>query len=977
MPFLYKDLPFNVLDQSVEVSFSVLDSRSLKETSTQLVTSKSDQERLKQFEKVVLIGDPGIGKTTFQRKAILSLTDKSRNPDFINPKEHPIPIHVPLKLVDNHYRFPILTYITKKVPLFMGPDGLSQMIKMGNNRELFLFLDGYDEIAHEKKISVQSELRLILRCIQDEIEEIDSQLEKQVYSALKLCRVWLSTRKEFLQKNPLGDVGTTSHINSDTKGSARLMTIKLTGIRNREDLVKTVFNTFRRRDPGLYSDLLDEEFFLEDVSNSPVPEVEALSNNPLFLTVMCVIYAEKVGANQNYKVTWAESFEQIISEFIRLLLVKIDTQKVAGLKISEAKKTAIAERRGQFVAEKQSFLKYFSFQLFAEGKPVFSESDVRQHAIEYFKTESSSENNTQILNRLTDPNPEKRDLASQLFECGIFREEGILTHSKVYDFPHRRFREVLAAQFITSPQRYELLLQKCGDRRFNELLPVLGGLSGFRNIFFQSDSLNYLLSNPVQQQGEMKLRQVIWHFLKILPEGLNLSNNIENFLLTALTQNSPRFTLPWIALDQLKDVEKLISNAHSAFNDAVEKSEIHRLGIACAILQNFSTTTLVLLISSNAARSADSLKQLMWMYSALELSETEFVDRIVATEQDNIVCDFCYLVARRLSGIETSSHNIEQLRSGMSDSVKAVFDCFLTAYYNPVVKDPTTTADARERLEIISQIKNGSVCHYVTNSLIDILENYLDSLFPDVRVLLHQSEAEVGSENFDAEQSITFVQRDLIRLKAVLRQEFGNLRYALRSKAIFNSHVQRYLDRCRTLLGGSWWSFDAERGGLYLLEFETTDISDAEIVLLQLTDKNLEASKIFNEFSSLDRELLGSNTLLAQNLPSTLCTAFNRLLDGPSLLQRQQFKRSDFSGDTLALEQQTPQGWNLQKLNRWVIEDCVSGLKQRRTLQHGAIFERKLKAFLLENSVYINENTSHAFEICYGYEPSLHVDFFA
>lgn len=72
MPFIYKDLDSEVINDFVDVEFQSLDLSSLKLVTTRKI-NLGDDEKLKRNTRVLFLGNAGIGKTTFQRRTVISL----------------------------------------------------------------------------------------------------------------------------------------------------------------------------------------------------------------------------------------------------------------------------------------------------------------------------------------------------------------------------------------------------------------------------------------------------------------------------------------------------------------------------------------------------------------------------------------------------------------------------------------------------------------------------------------------------------------------------------------------------------------------------------------------------------------------------------------------------------------------------------------------------------------------------------------
>ena len=518
MPFIYKDLDTDVINDFVDVEFQSLDlgTLRLKESSKTLIASEN--EKLKHNRNILFLGNAGIGKTTFQRRTILTIINNARDSRIIYHQEKPVPIYVPLKAVDNSEPYPILRYIENNNLLFANFFGLRKFNKLARSKKLFLFLDGYDEIPFTGGTHnfVQEELGMLLGT---------SKPNSETYKNLAKCRVWLSSRKEFFEKNPISNLDSGSTLFIREEG---LAAIELKGIgNNRIKLARKIFDKYRNRSKNFY-EFLNEEYFLFEIDNSD-DEIKQLSFNPLFLTVMCYIYAQKAVDQRNHKVEWAKKFDELIIECVEILLIDLDENKARDL--PEVHKEALLTRRNLFVEEKKLFLQFFSIQLYFDNKPVFTLSYLKDQIRKFFDIEYPL---PLILDDLNSDNSSKPNIALQLVYQGIFVFVDRNKDEVFYDFPHRRFREVLASKYINTPQRYERLLANAEGKQFGEFLPVFFKSESYNDINFHNETLKLILEKSLGYITDDFFVRITFQFEKLKPLDYNPNEILENFLSNAI-----------------------------------------------------------------------------------------------------------------------------------------------------------------------------------------------------------------------------------------------------------------------------------------------------------------------------------------------------------------------------------------------------------------------------------------------------------
>ena len=171
---------------------------------------------------------------------------------------------------------------------------------------------------------------------------------------------------------------------------------------------------------------------------------------------MCYVYATKALEKNSFKVDWSDRFNDLIIECIKLLLRDLDENKARHL--SEVQKATMLIRRNRFPEEKYKFLLFFASTLFEDNKAIFSLKYLKEKMKFFFSEICKSENSKTILDEMNKLRLNKPDLALELVHCGIFVSVQNINGIRYFDFPHRRFREVLYSKYNDSPERYVYLL---------------------------------------------------------------------------------------------------------------------------------------------------------------------------------------------------------------------------------------------------------------------------------------------------------------------------------------------------------------------------------------------------------------------------------------------------------------------------------------------------------------------------------------
>ena len=580
MPFIYGDLTAEVLNDFVEIEIQVLDESSRTPRGGHRSYLRN-LESIQRSRRVIFLGDAGIGKTTFQRSAILSILKSPKRSPFVYPDESPIPVYVPLKLVDNIGPFPIIRFLLEANELFNNDKGLHTLTEYAEKKRLFLFLDGYDEISADLATNyLKDELASLFgppprrsrRTVKDEKPEFRALIAK-----LKSCRIWLSSRSEFFELNPV-PLELPYYAGADTVAALQIGGVGA----NRPHLVKNIFEKYRQRNPHLYGPLLNEEYFISEVDRSPGLDIREISYNPLFLTVMCYVYVTEVAKQGRHDVICLErGLEDLLLVCIRLLLIDLDSEKARDL--PRAHREGLLRRRNEYAKEKEAFLMYFAAELLFDGIPAFTVESLRTHAVSFFRSEEWPTGG-EILRQIGNPDTQP-DLALQMIYVGIFVLVSRSTKQSYYDFPHRRFREILALQYVKNPASYCRALLQVDRLHFQEFLLLLRKSEFVRQRSFQVSALQHMLDMATTDSQPERDIAASRNFFRVMPHEINLVPEITAWLTNMANHRAPCFVVAKDLIHICQGDERLAQVLTETVESSLAAREAERFAFAIQALE--------------------------------------------------------------------------------------------------------------------------------------------------------------------------------------------------------------------------------------------------------------------------------------------------------------------------------------------------------------------------------------------------------
>ncbi|MGN6382295.1 MAG: NACHT domain-containing protein [Dyella sp.] len=566
MPFLYKDMHLSAKDDYVEMLLSTADA-SAKPLGSPRIDYRTPLLRFRQSRRALLFGDGGFGKTTLFRHVILrSLEGKKAIRPFAR---NVVPIFVALKAVRLSSEFPILDCIQASASYFSGDLGYRRLCKLARQGRLAIFLDGYDEMPYSGGADhAVKELKTFFgRCDKRQPNFFEAQKEFYVFS--QGCRVYLSSRREFFFYNQF-----------EVSGDVVRWLARGLGDR-RAELVGRIFSRYRSSSE-YFNDILDEELFLQQLAESCDSQLIELSYSPLFLTVICYIYIEnfKGSGRSPANGVFANGARGLIDKCIDLLISDVDEYKARGL--NDVQRMALLNRRSAYPAEKREFLQFFAANLYESDLGIFDREEIIRLADTYFANRVGTPDS--IVRGLDSDDPTV-NLVDQLIFCGIFVVVDVRKGERIFDFPHRSFREALAIGYYSLPENVARIISNFNRPSFGEL-----ALAFVERSFVGDRILKAVLSNASSglydaRQGEFlvdalqrvevrvaedvstQLIDTLSNFsdaripgklVRFLPSNDLYRGHVWDLLLSSIDNLDYRRLNYWIAVGALKELESVL-----------------------------------------------------------------------------------------------------------------------------------------------------------------------------------------------------------------------------------------------------------------------------------------------------------------------------------------------------------------------------------------------------------------------------------
>jgi hypothetical protein len=610
MPFIYKeqdakDLETDILNDFVDIHLERLDLETLDAVHLKATMRGPSLMDSHDRRKFLMLGNAGIGKTTFMRHTILRLIIHRMIPQLFG-HERLIPFYVPLKNIDNDGPYPVIRYLLSTSPA-LRRSGLKSLTRLAEQQRLILFLDAYDECplsavtSNESHSYLREEINLMVAPGSFDRHEFFNPAYKRLYEHLRSCRLWLSSRKEFFMQFPID----FRHRVAQGVGPLSAQTAMATELRGvgsrRAELVNNIFSKYRKRSET-YADLLNAEFFLQEI-DAAQSDIVRLSYNPLFLTVMSFVYATEVIKAKSNRVRWGSTLRGVIMKCIDLLLYDLDEAKTLGF--PTAARDAILNRRNKFKDEKLQFLKYFAYASIDKGISVFSKVSLADYARSFFQLHLDWPNANLILREIDRPRFTKLSFVDDLIFCGLFVTVDKGADGAIYDFPVRRFREVLALEYVESHRETNSLIDKIVARVDQaELLYV---------VFEMSNNCQDVIIRSIREHliggRDLWLGSVLLTCLERKPSRYDPTPVLQTWFLDSIKAEAT-FQLPGAVLSYFTPQDDFVFKLYDELRAAIEKVRLNALALCCALFFEYGGEYLRLDGVEQCIRAALSCDQL-------------------------------------------------------------------------------------------------------------------------------------------------------------------------------------------------------------------------------------------------------------------------------------------------------------------------------------------------------------------------------
>jgi hypothetical protein len=500
MPFIYENYGQDLVADYVQTRMRSVDLEDLGNAPTsyqkgsfgaediRIIDLRVASDMIRYNRACLIFGYAGVGKTTFVSYSILSIIDHLLVRGFypFGPTERLVPFFVPLKAVDESLPLPILSYVLRSSRFVASIGGQGRLLRLARKGHILLVLDGYDEVqsSSEPSSTLRVEIDALFNGdlpIKPPGAEPLSAFQKYFYANFgsQPNRIWLTSRKDFYRSNRLSieskrslqrvvlnwirrryeEIHDTAFVN--VLGDPGIASVEILGIWERRDLVKKIFTKYRKEKNARN---IDEIRFLQFVDTHYDDETRELSQNPLFLTVMCHLYIqyEILGKPRPQGAT----LRDLVDECTKLLIRQLDEYRMERSPISGRELT----ERQALPEEKKKFLRYFASRLFYQEqlaqKNVFTSTDLIDVLTQYLGEVADVTESQQIRNYGID------SFISQLIRQGVFVIVDVIVGKTFYDFPHRRFREMLAIEYWDNEERVQECLERLTAPNFGEFAVV-------------------------------------------------------------------------------------------------------------------------------------------------------------------------------------------------------------------------------------------------------------------------------------------------------------------------------------------------------------------------------------------------------------------------------------------------------------------------------------------------------------------------
>lgn len=417
---------------------------------SRIVDSIPGIEAVEKYSRLLILGKPGSGKTTFLKHLAIRCISGDlyveRIPVFVTLKEfaeeagQPSILEYLRQIFSSYGLASDLTVKTGILQSFLtwNKTSVEQLLKNGR---LLILLDGLDEVR-----------------------------------ALDASRV-LRQIRDFADRFAQNQIVLTCRIAAREYTFEQFTEVEIADFDN-EQIVSFTSKWFNSKD-----NLVKAEQFVEELENNS--RIRELATNPLLLTLLCSTFEESGSFPQNRS--------ELYKEGLDILLKKWDAKR--NIEREQVYKRLSLQR-------KEDLLSQIALNTFERGDYFFKEKAIEREISDYIRNLPSA--NTA---------PEDLQLDSEAVLKSIEAQHGLMVEraQKIYSFSHLTFHEFFAARALALKpnlqQSFGQLTRRLTERRWREVfLLTVGSLSN-------ADDLLRWMKNQVDQilVADQKLQDfLIW-----------------------------------------------------------------------------------------------------------------------------------------------------------------------------------------------------------------------------------------------------------------------------------------------------------------------------------------------------------------------------------------------------------------------------------------------------------------------------------
>ncbi len=393
-------------------------------------------EAVKKYSKLIVLGKPGAGKTTFLKYiAIQSSTGQLQ--------AHLVPIFITLKdFAEMEQQPSLLEYITEQFLTYGITDAkvTQQLLIQG---KMLILLDGLDEV-----------------------KEIDSQRVVTSFS-------------NFLNQFYANNFILTCRIAAKEYTFEEFTEVEIADF-DESDIASFAKKWFAAKDPN------KSHLFIQKLKANK--SIRELANNPLLLTLLCLVFEELADFPYN--------ISELYKEGVDILLKKWDVKR-------NIEREQVYKKLS--VQYKADLLSQIALVTFERGEYFFRQKEIEQHIADYICHLPGVDTDITSL-----------QLESAAVLKSIESQHGLLVERAqgIYSFSHLTFQEYFTAReivAISNPQAFETALKRLVDRitdqRWREVFLLTAGM--LRNADYMLQLMKKKIDNLLA--GDMQLQAfLVW-----------------------------------------------------------------------------------------------------------------------------------------------------------------------------------------------------------------------------------------------------------------------------------------------------------------------------------------------------------------------------------------------------------------------------------------------------------------------------------